>query len=197
MAPPVHRSGFVSCRLKYVKVDHNSLDFLRMVATFVDDPDFQSKMNIPVIQPVPSHAEIMLAQWLANSILSVCIYLRPEPDGPRTGATLIGFACLKHDYPSNYLGVPVTSHASITIALTREFEDSRHGYAREAVDWMVDWGFGQARLHKINAEVAKYNTRALRCFSNVGFVMEGNRVDALWQNGEWHDLVNFGMTSRD
>jgi len=67
------------------------------------------------------------------------------------------------------------------------------GYGSEAINWIVDWGFRYANLHRISIGCFSYNMRAAKLYEKLGFVPEGRGRECAWFNGEWHDDLSFGM----
>jgi RimJ/RimL family protein N-acetyltransferase len=67
------------------------------------------------------------------------------------------------------------------------------GYGTEAARLLVNYGFGQLNLHRIFSTALAYNERSLRLHRKVGFKEEGRARQAMFKNGQYHDLVHFGM----
>ncbi|KAK2924931.1 hypothetical protein FoTM2_015209 [Fusarium oxysporum f. sp. vasinfectum] len=96
---------------------------------------------------------------------------------------------------NSLLGVAIFAHhrtAEIGISLIKEHQGK--GYGREAINWMVDWGFRHAGLHTIGITTTNYNPRGVYLYENIGFRLEGRRRDTIWMNRKWYDLIEFGMT---
>jgi RimJ/RimL family protein N-acetyltransferase len=79
----------------------------------------------------------------------------------------------------------------ISIDITAPYQ--RKGYGSEAIEWVLDWGFRIAGLHRIGIECFSFNDGAKQLYERLGFVYEGAQREALWFNGGWHDYVTFGM----
>ena len=107
---------------------------------------------------------------------------------PRPGPTPIGVVTLRPN------GGPETMHhrnAQIGVGLGEQWRGK--GYGGEAVNWVLDWGFGRLGLHRIWLDAFEYNERACGLYKKLGFVEEGREREAvLWERG-WWDLVRFGM----
>ncbi|MDC0765544.1 GNAT family N-acetyltransferase [Streptomyces sp. HD] len=63
------------------------------------------------------------------------------------------------------------------------------GIGTEAIRLIVDHGFGQLGLHRIQLGAYGFNHRALHVYKKVGFVVEGVRRDAQIHDGEWVDEI--------
>ena len=71
------------------------------------------------------------------------------------------------------------------------------GLGTEATRLIVDYGFDQLGLHRIELEVYAFNPRARRAYEKVGFVAEGVLRDALLWDGDWVDAVMMSMLETD
>jgi RimJ/RimL family protein N-acetyltransferase len=69
----------------------------------------------------------------------------------------------------------------------------RRGYAREAVELVVDYAFAELRVHKVTANAYAGNEASRGMLESVGFVEEGvGREDAFF-DGAYHDTHYFGV----
>lgn len=71
------------------------------------------------------------------------------------------------------------------------------GYGKEALTLLLDYAFLELNLHRISLSVFSFNNRAIRLYTGIGFVEEGISRQALYRNGEWHDIVNMGILKKD
>lgn len=71
------------------------------------------------------------------------------------------------------------------------------GYGAEAIRLLVDFAFDEMRLHRLEARVLAFNTRAQRTFDQCGFSREGVAREAFYSQGRWVDVVSFGMLASD
>lgn len=62
---------------------------------------------------------------------------------------------------------------------------------------MVEWGFAEFGLHRVELEVLAKNERAIRCYRACGFVHEGTRRQAELYPDGWHDFLVMGMLRDD
>lgn len=63
------------------------------------------------------------------------------------------------------------------------------GYGTEATQLILEYGFGQLKLHRIELEVYDFNLRAQHVYEKVGFVREGVRRDVLLWEGVYHSAI--------
>jgi RimJ/RimL family protein N-acetyltransferase len=90
----------------------------------------------------------------------------------------------------------VNRNASIRISLFSEADFSK-GYGSEAMRLMVNYGFAELNLHRIELDVFAFNTRAIRVYENIGFKREGLLRDTLFYDGEFHDTVLMSILEDD
>ncbi|GAB4448510.1 MAG: GNAT family protein [Anaerolineae bacterium] len=71
------------------------------------------------------------------------------------------------------------------------------GYGTEATRLLLEYGFGELNLNRVELEVFAFNTRAIRSYEKVGFVHEGTRRQALYRNGAYHDIYIMGLLRQE
>ncbi len=74
----------------------------------------------------------------------------------------------------------------IGVWLGREFQG--RGYGTEAIARVVDEGFGELRLSRIEAHVFEGNAASKKAFENNGFVLERVERNGVMQRGEFRDV---------
>jgi RimJ/RimL family protein N-acetyltransferase len=67
------------------------------------------------------------------------------------------------------------------------------GYGTQAAGLLVKFGFEQMNLHRINSIVYAFNERSLKMHRRIGFQQEGIKRQAVFKNGQYHDVVEFGL----
>ena len=63
------------------------------------------------------------------------------------------------------------------------------GAGTEAMRLLLDFAFGELRLHRVELEVYEENARARAVYEKLGFVVEGRRRDAIFKGGEYKSPV--------
>ncbi|PJF44099.1 MAG: N-acetyltransferase [Phototrophicales bacterium] len=63
------------------------------------------------------------------------------------------------------------------------------GYGSDTVQIMLRYAFLELNLHRVHLGVFSYNTRAIRAYEKIGFVHEGARREALFRDGQYHDML--------
>ena len=72
-------------------------------------------------------------------------------------------------------------------------DSRRSGFAREAVELVVDYAFSELRIHKVTANAYAANDASRRMLESVGFVEEGVGREDSFFDGAYHDTHYFGV----
>lgn len=75
----------------------------------------------------------------------------------------------------------------IRLAIFQESDFSK-GYGSFAMKSLMNKGFKELGLHRIDLEVYDFNTRAIKLYEKLGFVKEGVLRDA-YKNEKYHDII--------
>ena len=81
--------------------------------------------------------------------------------------------------------------AEIGYELHREYW--RKGIMSEAVSKVLDFGFNQLNLHRIEANVTVGNEASAGLLQKLGFTREGTWRDKVYNQGRFHSLWQFGL----
>ncbi|EWZ30675.1 hypothetical protein FOCG_07814 [Fusarium oxysporum f. sp. radicis-lycopersici 26381] len=189
-------NAYKSNRLEYIRADKTDGNLQKVALTILQDPVIQALSAPTMLLPKGPKEVDSYIDSVVNSLLGVAICLREDDDNDKTeekekkSRTIIGVMCI------GWGGIsPTVAHhrtAEIGISLIKEHQGK--GYGREAINWMVDWGFRHAGLHTIGITTTNYNPRGVYLYENIGFRLEGRRRDTIWMNRKWYDLIEFGMT---
>jgi RimJ/RimL family protein N-acetyltransferase len=71
--------------------------------------------------------------------------------------------------------------------------DTGHGYGTDALEVLLDFGFGELRLERMWLEVFDFNERALHVYRRLGFVHEATFRHAIFHGGRHLDLQRHGI----
>lgn len=71
------------------------------------------------------------------------------------------------------------------------------GLGTDAVRTIVDYGFTELGLHRIELSVNGDNPAAIAAYRKAGFIEEGRLRESLFRAGRWHDDVRMGMLARE
>jgi GNAT superfamily N-acetyltransferase len=183
-------NAFKSERLQYIKADKSDPRLQKVALEILQDPVIQALTAPTILHPKGQKECDSYLQSVCDSLLGVGIYLR---DDNAPVLQLIGIMCIGW----GGISPTVMHHRNAEIGITLLKEHQGKGYGREAINWMLDWGFKHAGLHTIGITTASFNPRAAHLYESMGFVPEGRRRGTIWQNRGWHDLIEFGMTEKE
>ena len=71
--------------------------------------------------------------------------------------------------------------------------DWGHGYGTEATQLVLDYGFNEMKLHRIELLVLDFNNRARRVYEKLGFVVEGVQREARLIDDKWCDVIQMSI----
>jgi RimJ/RimL family protein N-acetyltransferase len=71
------------------------------------------------------------------------------------------------------------------------------GLGTDAMNALLDFGFGELRLERVALEVFDYNERAIASYRKAGFAEEVRRRRARFHRGEFHDVVTMAILRPD
>jgi len=71
------------------------------------------------------------------------------------------------------------------------------GIATRSTHALIEHGFGDRRLHRIELQAATDNRKSRAVAERLGFTLEGTRRDAEWINNHFHDLALYGILSHE
>lgn len=87
------------------------------------------------------------------------------------------------------------ARAELHYSLLPEFW--KRGYGTEVVGCMLNFGFQQCRLHRIEAGVATENLGSVRVLEKSGLIREGIRRKILPIRGEWKDNYHYAILEEE
>jgi RimJ/RimL family protein N-acetyltransferase len=157
-----------------------------------DVPQFQRWLNDPEVREgLALFLPMSLAeeeQWFEEMLKSpkeempFCIEIRsPEPSDAQSPPswTLIGncaFFALNWRRRSAEIGIFIGDKRCWN-----------QGYGTEAMQLLLQHGFGTLNLHRIMLRVYDFNLRAQRAYEKSGFVLEGRLREANYHHGKYVD----------
>lgn len=81
--------------------------------------------------------------------------------------------------------------------LTIRAEHRRKGYASEAIRLVLRYYFQERRYQKVNVDVFSFNEPSQRLHEHLGFTLEGRLRRMIYTDGQFHDVLNYGMTREE
>ena len=82
----------------------------------------------------------------------------------------------------------VNRNANIFIAIGDDDYRGK-GIGKNALEWLIDYGFKKLKLHKINLGVFEKNICAIHLYKKFGFVVEGILKDEVFFDGKYHNQI--------
>jgi RimJ/RimL family protein N-acetyltransferase len=99
--------------------------------------------------------------------------------------TPIGLIGIRDLYPHN-------RWAMLTAFIARP-EYWGGGYGTDALLLLVDYAFDWLDVRRVWLLTMAQNARAMRQMEKVGFALEGRQREATWVDGEWVDVLAYGL----
>jgi RimJ/RimL family protein N-acetyltransferase len=158
-------------------------DDLPALARWLMDPAIRSTQSNIVLPLSEATAREMIAGWSKNDGTDAGFSIEAL-DGER----LVGHTDL-------FGGSVKDRHRTVGICIGRPFLGQ--GYGTDAMRVLVDYGFRELGLHRIDLTVVAFNARAIAAYRKVGFVEEGRAREAVFHDGQWYDRVSMAILARE
>ena len=163
-----------------------------------------SKNDIPLIHELNSREDVARYNTLGipDSLETTAKYLEPIILAGHFDAPRMYSWALRTKEDQQFIGELGMSlfaerfkRAEIYYNLLPEFWGK--GYASEAVEGLLNFGFNTLKLHRIEAGVATENERSIKLLERLGMQYEGRHRKILPINGEWKDNFHYAMLETD
>ena len=112
---------------------------------------------------------------------SICFRIEKDED-------IIGQVCLKRI-------TWVNRKAEVSLFIRKDMQAQGHGSL--ALQAIIEYAFKQLNLYRLEAEVIDGNIASLKLVDKAGFTAEGRLREAKFINGEYKDLLRFGLLRRE
>ncbi len=100
--------------------------------------------------------------------------------------------CLRDGRPIGFAGLHSIDHVNggteLGIGIGERSEWDK-GYGTEAMHILLDFAFGELRLHRLFLHVFEFNERATHLYEQLGFTHEGTKREAFYRHGRYHDML--------
>lgn len=158
---------------------------VRRLLKWVNDPEVTQfiTQNFPVLEA----NEEKWIEGLANNQKSNAVFIIETKKSKSWQA--IGI-CGLH-------GVDPINHNAEAGTFIGEKTSWSKGIGTKAIGLLITYGFNTLNLHRINSMAVAFNQRSIGLQLKLGFKKEGQRKEAIFKNGTWHDLVMFGLLRKD
>lgn len=67
------------------------------------------------------------------------------------------------------------------------------GIGTQALSLVIDYAFNELNMHRVYLQVFSFNERAIGLYQKLGFIEEGRLREALYRDGNWHDIVQMSI----
>lgn len=86
-------------------------------------------------------------------------------------------------------------NAIIGVSVVEDYRGK--GYGREAIDFILDFAFRRANLHRVGIKVYSYNQIAYNLYKKIGFVEEGREREVHFFDRQYHDIISLSMLEHE
>ena len=159
-------------------------DDLPTLAKWEMDPGRLTTLSNRLTPPSEAAARERIAKWSTNQQNDLGLAIETLDDPPVLVGNIGLFDVRTKD-----------REATLGIALGREYIG--RGYGTDAVRVIVDYGFREMGLHRIQLSVAPYNPAGMRAYEKAGFVEEGRHRESVLHDGRWYDEVLMSILDRE
>ncbi|MFH1314996.1 MAG: GNAT family protein [Candidatus Uhrbacteria bacterium] len=106
------------------------------------------------------------------------------------------FTICNNKTPIGFMGLSnidkTNKNADLFIAIGEDKYRGK-GIGKVAMKWLIDYGFKELKLHKINLGVIKNNLPAINLYKKLGFVIEGEMKDEVYFKGKYYNLLSMAI----
>ena len=120
----------------------------------------------------------------------------------KNGRTFVFMLALKDD-PARFIGKIALSGVmrgamyGAYLGYWMDVDHQNSGLCTEGLRAVIDFAFGPAALHRLQAAIMPHNARSLRVIEKLGFRREGYAERYLQIAGRWEDHILFARTSEE
>ena len=156
---------------------------IEMLRELTNSPDFE-KMIVGWSFPISKKDQL---EWFANC----------KNDATRLRYTIV----TKNDGPVGMIGLRDIdwkngSASGLGMRIAKK-EIRTRGLATDAWMTLMRYAFDELRLNRVNGSAIEYNAISLHVCEKVGFKIEGRMRQAVYKNGNYHDVVLMGCLKSD
>ena len=178
---PEKKISLKSRRLLFSPVSLDDLEIIHELHALPETDEFNT-LGIPENM---EETKAVIAEWIHNTNKNKGYTFKIELSGSKDFIGLI----------SLILGKPKFKSAEVWYKLHPDFWNQ--GYATEALNKILDFGFDQLKLHRIEAGCAIDNIGSIRVLEKVGMIREGRKRKVLPLKTGWSDNFHYAILSTD
>ncbi|MEZ9132808.1 GNAT family N-acetyltransferase [Vibrio breoganii] len=168
--------NIVGEKVKLRAIEKSDLNFL---LELINSPELESYV---VGSSVPL-SSIQQSNWIENTLNSNCaIRLIVENELGES----IGFV--------NLVDINFTNRVAIHgVKFLKKHRGK--GYAKDSVLSLMRYAFNTLNLNRLESTIIDYNAASISLYTkSCGWEIEGNKKQAVYKNGDYHDLIVIGIT---
>ena len=91
----------------------------------------------------------------------------------------------------------IKHHRKAEIGYALGIDHRGRGYATEAARALMDYGFSELGLHRVQAIASSGNPASFRVMERLDMKLEGRLREANMRDGEWCDLLYYGILENE
>jgi RimJ/RimL family protein N-acetyltransferase len=76
-------------------------------------------------------------------------------------------------------------------------DEHENGYGSEAAELVTEYGFDDRGCHRIEARVFEFNDASQALLESIGFKCEGRKRDAVFIDGDYQDVLWYGVLAEE
>ena len=166
--------------------------YLRPIALSDADGAYPSWLNNPEVCRYNSHGETLYTKEMAQS------YIKSVMENPNTAVFAI---CLRAD--DRHVGnialqqISLKNRNAELAILIGEPSVYGKGIGYEAGKLLMEYAFGTLKLHRLYCGTHHENKGMRSLAEKLGMTQEGYRREALFKNGQFADIVEYGILNHD
>ena len=158
-----------------LKLEAENRDFFQLYAPLKDEKFYTIDGQVERIEK-----NVLLTKQ--DSVYSFGIFLTDSKQ-------LIGNVTLSEVARGNY--------QSCWIGYYLDRKHNGKGYMTKAVKLVVDYGFNELKLHRIEAGVMPHNIRSIKVLEKAGFHKEGIAIENVKINGRWENHQTLAIVNNE
>ncbi|MFC6275216.1 GNAT family N-acetyltransferase [Levilactobacillus tangyuanensis] len=147
------------------------------------EPGLLRNLSADALHPVTAAQYSELAEYPENND-QFFFMVRANADDGLLGSVILNNVLFKNRRATLGIALPVVS-------------DRGQGYGVDTLNTILSFAFNELGLHKVNLEVNANNLPAIHAYEAVGFIREGVNREAVFQDGRWLDLYQYGILASD
>ena len=185
------KGAWRSERLMYRAIENNEKDTAFVFGLSADPTNVGMSAPFLLRPPTTKSVQDFMGSFLNGpaTLFSALMCLPPMSEGDQP--TPIGLINLCRALP----GAEHHRNAIVGLGIV---EDSRgKGYGKEAINFILDFAFRQANLHRVGIKVFSYNHVALDLYKKLGFVEEGRERENHYFDCQYHDTILLSMLDHE